>query len=128
MIDNDRTLQDWGTYEPEMQKALRFVSSFAGEGAAKQVARAIDNEYTTRSTSNQVQPPKKPVTQKKHALSEDDLAVLKITELGQIEIEDAIRISGLEQKHFFQCIDHLVKQRYLQGDVLLGFYRTKKYP
>ena len=39
--------EDWGGYEPETQKALRFVS-LLDQGAAKQVAGAIAREYVAR--------------------------------------------------------------------------------
>ncbi len=40
-------VEDWGGYEPETQKALRFVS-LLDQGAAKQVAGAIAREYVAR--------------------------------------------------------------------------------
>src|SRR5258708_1007267 len=39
--------EDWGGYEPETQKALRFVS-LLDQGAAKQIAGAIAREYVAR--------------------------------------------------------------------------------
>src|SRR5258708_23424637 len=55
-MNEDRTLQDWGGYKPETQKALRFVKQLAGEGAAKQVAGAIAQEYTKCEEPKPIEP------------------------------------------------------------------------
>ena len=44
-MNDEHLLEDWGGYQPETQKALRFVTHLAGEGAAKQIAGAIAQEY-----------------------------------------------------------------------------------
>jgi hypothetical protein len=63
---------------------------------------------------------------KKKTLSQEDLAVLRVAEIGKIKIEDAMLQSGLSKAQFWDCVDTLVRQKYLWGDVLMGFYRTKK--
>ncbi len=57
MTEEDRTLQDWGSYQPETQKALRFVTHLAGKGTAKQVADAIAHEYMKHEESQPIEKP-----------------------------------------------------------------------
>ncbi|SRR5258708_29016989 len=134
MKDEDRTLQDWGGYQPETQKALRFVTSLAGEGAAKQVANAIAQEYAKPEEAKPTQAKKR--TQK--GLSRNALRVLGLLSSEALyrryiynddperEFENGCRSLGLSGEQFSECLDTLVEKKYLAGDALMGYARTKK--
>ena len=72
-MSEDRDLRDWGGYQPETQKALRFVKTLAGEGTAKQVAGAIAQEYTKREEPKPGQVRK--TARRKKRLSDDEYEV-----------------------------------------------------
>jgi hypothetical protein len=131
-MSDDRTLQDWGGYQPETQKALRFVKQVAGEGTAKQVANAIAQEYAKREEA-------KPVAKKRvQKLSKNELRVLGLLSSESLyrrniynddperEFENCCRYLGLSAEQFSECLDVLVEKKYLVGDALMGYTRTKK--
>ena len=129
-VEQNRILEDWGSYPPETQKALRFITTLAGMGAAKQMAQAIDREYILRD------PPRQTKTflhrsGGDRALTYEDYLVLHVFNVLQrskpdAEYEEAVAISRLSEQDFARGLGRLKSQNYIEGDAFFGYKRTKK--